>query len=55
MNQDIAVCIATDYELNGRVKNFHSLISSRPALGPTQLPIKWILGVISSEIKVAEV
>jgi hypothetical protein len=29
----------------GRVKNFHFSISSRPALGSTQPPIKWVPGV----------
>jgi hypothetical protein len=28
----------------GRVKNFHFSISSRPALGSTQPPIKWVGG-----------
>jgi hypothetical protein len=29
----------------GRVKNVHFSILSRPALGPTQHPMKWVLGV----------
>jgi hypothetical protein len=29
----------------GRVKNFHSSISSRPALGSTQPPTKWVLEI----------
>jgi hypothetical protein len=29
----------------GSVKNFHSSISSRPALGSTQPPTKWVPGV----------
>jgi hypothetical protein len=29
----------------GRVKNFVFSTSSRPALGPTQLPIQWVPGV----------
>jgi hypothetical protein len=46
--------IATGYGLDdqgggssspGRVKNFHFSISSRPALGSTQPPIKWVPGV----------
>jgi hypothetical protein len=30
-------------------KIFHIFISSRPALGPTQLPIQWILETFSSD------
>jgi hypothetical protein len=33
----------------GRVKNFLFSTSSRPALGPTQPPIQWVLGDISPE------
>jgi hypothetical protein len=29
----------------GRVKNIHFSISSRLALGPTQAPVQWVLGV----------
>jgi hypothetical protein len=35
----------------GRVKNFHFSISSRPALGPTQPPIHWAPGALSSGVK----
>jgi hypothetical protein len=47
-----AVGIATGYELidrglgvpsPGSVKNFYFSISSRPPLGPTQPPIRWVL------------
>jgi hypothetical protein len=31
----------------GRVKNFHFSTSSRPALGPTQSPIQWVLEALS--------
>jgi hypothetical protein len=56
MSRDSAVCIATGYGLDdqggessspGRVKNFHFSISSRPALGSTQAPIKWVPGALS--------
>jgi hypothetical protein len=51
MSRDSSVGIATGYGLDdqgggssspGRVKNFHFSISSRPALGSTQPPIKWV-------------
>jgi hypothetical protein len=49
MSRDSSVGIATGYDVDdqgdgssspGRVKNFHLSISSRPALGSTQPPIK---------------
>jgi hypothetical protein len=35
----------------GRVKNFLSSTSSKPALGPTQHPIQWVPGVLSPGLK----
>jgi hypothetical protein len=35
----------------GRIKNFHFSISSRPALGPTQSPIQWVVGAVSPGVK----
>jgi hypothetical protein len=55
MNHCIVVGIATSYrpdEQGGqsstpdRVRNFHFSILSNAALGSTQLPIQWILGVL---------
>jgi hypothetical protein len=52
-SRDSSVGIATGYGLNdhgdgssspGRVKIFHFSISSRPTLGSTQRPIKWVPG-----------
>jgi len=39
-----SVCIATDYGLDspGGDENFRP---SRPALGPAQPPVKWVLGL----------
>jgi hypothetical protein len=34
-----------------RVKNFLLSTSSRPVLGPTQPPIQWVLGALSSGVK----
>jgi hypothetical protein len=59
------VFIAIGYRLDDRgagiqvkgvkVKNFHFSVSSRLAVGPTQPPIKWVPGALSSGGKVAEV
>jgi hypothetical protein len=38
---------------NFKGKIFHFFISSRPALGPTQPPIQWVLGAVSPEGRAA--
>jgi hypothetical protein len=57
--RDSAVGITTDYGLDGEgvgvrvpvVKNFFFSTSSRPALGPVQPPIQWVLGALSPGVK----
>jgi hypothetical protein len=39
----------------GSIKNFLFSTLSRPALGPTEAPIRWILGALSPGGKVARV
>jgi hypothetical protein len=34
-----------------RIKNFLFSLSSRPAMGPTQSPIRWVPGILSPGIK----
>jgi hypothetical protein len=55
-SRDSSVGIVTGYELDdpeggssspGRIKDFHFSIPSRPALGSTQRPIKWVAGALS--------
>jgi hypothetical protein len=45
-SRDSVVGIAT-----GRVQNFLFCTSSRPDLGPTQLPIQWVPGALSAGVK----
>jgi hypothetical protein len=51
LSRNSSVGIATGYGLDDRrgemVKNFHFSITSRPALGSTQPPIKWVSGALS--------
>jgi hypothetical protein len=60
-SRDSTVGIATGYRLDdrgrgwssspSRVKNFLFSTSSRPALGPTQLPIQWVPEALSPGVK----
>jgi hypothetical protein len=60
-SRDSSVGIATGYGLDdqggggssspGRVKNVHFSISSSPALGSTQPPIKWVAGALPPGVK----
>jgi hypothetical protein len=55
--RDSSVVIVTGYGLDsrdaipGRYKIFLFSIASRPCLGPTQPPIQWVLGALSSGVK----
>jgi hypothetical protein len=60
MSRDSAVGIAPGYGLEdgggrssspGMFKNFLFSTSSRPALGPTQPPIQWVMGALSPGVK----
>lgn len=52
-----AVGTVTGYGLRGwssspgRPKNFHFSLSFRPAMGPMQPPIQWVLEVLSQGVK----
>jgi hypothetical protein len=58
-SRNSAVDIVTGYglddrEVGVRVKNFLFSTSSRPALGPTLTPIKWVSGALSLRVKQPE-
>ena len=49
-----SVGIATDYGLDGLGSNpggDEIFRSSRPALGPTQPPVKWVLGLSQGKVR----
>jgi hypothetical protein len=56
-SRDRSVSIATGYGLGdrdsspGRVKDFLFSTSSKPVMGPTQPPIKWVPGALSLGVK----
>jgi hypothetical protein len=47
----IATAYGLEFQSRQGQKNFHSSISSRPALGSTQPSIQWIEGVLSPGVK----
>jgi hypothetical protein len=59
-SRDSIVSLATGYGLHdtggqslspGRAKNFLFSTSSRPDMGSTQPPIRWVLGALSPAVK----
>jgi hypothetical protein len=56
-SRDSSVGIMMGYGMKGRGSNpgrgkiFHVSTQLRPALGPTQRPIQWVLGILSSGVK----
>jgi hypothetical protein len=50
--RDSSVGIATGRgSISGRGKTFLFSTASRPTLGPTQLPVQWVLGALSPGVK----